>query len=87
MATEDGIDQIDLNPTFEKQDCYKVCFDAEVLDKTILMIKNSPLFEGDVKEGVLNQFRESLKGTNWKEPSMLDERDKYLRNYYDNMFK
>ena len=85
MTTEDGIDQIDLNPTFEEQDCYKVCFDVEALDRTILMIKNSPMFEEDIKEGVLNQFRESLKETNWKEPSLLD--NNYLRSYYNNMFK
>ena len=85
MTTKDGIDQIDLNPTFEEQDCYKVCFDKEALDRTILMIKNSPMFEEDVKENVLNQFRESLKETNWKEPSLTD--NNYLRSYYNNMFK
>jgi len=85
VATKDGIDQIDLNPTFEEQDCYKVCFDKEALDRTILMIKNSPMFEEDVKEGVLNQFRASLKETNWKEPGLTD--NNYLRSYYNNMFK
>jgi len=56
----------------------------ESIDKIVLMVKNSPLFPEDVKEEVLNDVRNDM-GKDWKEPTLLDNR--YLRNYYNNMFK
>ena len=53
------------------------------------MVKNSPLFPEDVKEEVLNDIRTDMnwKHPDWKEPSLTDDKNNYLRSYYNNMFK